>query len=125
MSSAETITIENSKAHFKRLKCCVLVPTYNNSTTFAQVLSDVLRYSDDVLVVNDGSTDHTLEILAAFPSIKLHSYARNRGKGWALREGFKFARSLGYEYAITLDSDGQHYADDLPTMLTALDQHKD
>jgi glycosyltransferase involved in cell wall biosynthesis len=75
-------------------------------------------------VVNDGSTDNTLEILAQFPQIKLHSYPKNQGKGWALRQGFEFARSMGYHYAITLDSDGQHFADDLPTMLDALQNNR-
>lgn len=112
------------KSRFKQLNCCVLIPTYNNSATIAAVLADVLQYSDDVCVVNDGSTDNTLEILAQFPQIKLHSYQQNQGKGWALRQGFDFARSNGYEYAITLDSDGQHFADDLPTMLDALQNNR-
>ena len=96
----------------------------DNSTTIAGVLADVLQYCDDVCVVNDGSTDNTLDILAQFPQIKLHSYPQNQGKGWALRQGFKFARSQGYDYAITLDSDGQHFADDLPTMLNALQDNR-
>jgi glycosyltransferase involved in cell wall biosynthesis len=86
------------------------------------VISSVLQYSNDVCVVNDGSTDETLTILKQFPSIKLRSYEKNRGKGWALRQGFEFARNLGYDYAITIDSDGQHYADDLPVFLAALEQ---
>ena len=111
------------KQKFKELRCCVLIPTYNNSTTIAQVIKDVLEYSDDVCVVNDGSTDNTLEILSHFPQIKLHTYPKNAGKGWALREGFKFAVKNGYDYVITLDSDGQHFADDLPTMLDALEKN--
>jgi glycosyltransferase involved in cell wall biosynthesis len=111
------------KLKFKALRCCVLIPTYNNRTTIAAVLSDVLQYCEDVCVVNDGSTDDTLNILQQFPQIKLHSYSRNVGKGWALRQGFEFARGFGYDYAITLDSDGQHFADDLPVMLDALEHH--
>ncbi len=113
----------NYKQKFRELRCCVLIPTYNNSTTIAQVIKDVLEYSDDVCVVNDGSTDNTLEILAQFPQIKLHTYPKNAGKGWALREGFKFAVKNRYDYVITLDSDGQHFADDLPTMLDALEKN--
>lgn len=112
------------KDRFKQLNCCVLIPTYNNSTTIAGVIADVLQYSDDVCVVNDGSTDNTLDILAQFPSIKLHTYPKNQGKGWALRQGFAFTRQHGYDYAITLDSDGQHFADDLPTMLNALQDNR-
>jgi glycosyltransferase involved in cell wall biosynthesis len=113
---------DSYKAKFKELKCCVLIPTYNNATTIASVISDVLQYSNDVCVVNDGSTDNTLHILKQFPLIKLYSYDKNRGKGWALRQGFKFAGKNGYDYAITIDSDGQHYADDLPVMLKALEE---
>ena len=112
------------KQKFKSLRCCVLVPTYNNSTTIATVLEGVLGYSDDVCVVNDGSTDNTLQILSGFPEIKLHSYPKNVGKGWALRQGFDFARKQGYDYAITIDSDGQHFAEDLPTMLDALEKNR-
>lgn len=108
---------------FKKLRCCVLIPTYNNSATIAQVLKDVFAYCEDVCVVNDGSTDDTLQILAQFPQLKLFSYQKNIGKGWALRKGFEFARQQGYDYAITLDSDGQHFADDLPVMLNALEQN--
>ena len=108
---------------FKELRCCVLIPTYNNSTTIAQVIKDVLQYTDDVCVVNDGSTDTTLDILSQFSQIKLHTYSKNVGKGWALRQGFEFVRNHNYEYAITLDSDGQHFADDLPTMLEALEKN--
>jgi glycosyltransferase involved in cell wall biosynthesis len=114
------IDYEQYKSLFRSLKCCVLVPTYNNEKTLAQVLTDVLQYSDDVCVVNDGSTDSTIEILQQFPQIKLHSYEKNQGKGYALRAGFEFARNNGYDYAITIDSDGQHYADDLPAFLQAL-----
>ncbi len=112
------------KSRFRELRCCVLIPTYNNSTTIAQVITDVLAYTDDVCVVNDGSTDNTLEIVSRFPQVKLHTYPKNTGKGWALRQGFEFARKNNYEYAITLDSDGQHFADDLPTMLDALEKNK-
>jgi glycosyltransferase involved in cell wall biosynthesis len=108
---------------FKELRCCVLIPTYNNSGTIGQVITDVLQYTDDVCVVNDGSTDNTLDILANFPQIKLFAYPKNAGKGWALRKGFEFTRQNGYDYAITLDSDGQHFADDLPTMLDALEKN--
>ena len=116
------IDYDSYKALFKKLKCCVLIPTYNNASTISDVLNDVLQYCDDVCVVNDGSTDNTLLRLKQFPTIKLHSYDKNRGKGWALRQGFDFARKLGYDYAITLDSDGQHYADDLPVFLAALEE---
>ncbi|HEY0656446.1 MAG TPA: glycosyltransferase family 2 protein [Chryseosolibacter sp.] len=105
---------------FKEMKVCVLVPTYNNSGTLATVLRNVLAYTNEIVVVNDGSTDSTATILKEFPEVKVRSYEQNQGKGFALRTGFDFARSLGYDYAITIDSDGQHYADDLAAFTDVL-----
>jgi len=102
---------------FKQRKACVLIPTYNNASSLAGVIEDVSRFTHDIIVVNDGSTDETLSVLEAYPQVQLVSYQKNRGKGWALRKGFAFALDSGYEYAITLDADGQHYASDLPAML--------
>lgn len=106
---------------FTEKKVCVLVPTYNNAGTLEVVLRNLLSYTKDVLVVNDGSTDSTEEILNKVSGIKAKSYSQNQGKGFALRTGFDFARSLGYEYAITIDSDGQHYADDLEQFAATLE----
>lgn len=98
-------------------KICVLIPTYNNAKTLSDVINSVLAYSDHVVVVNDGSTDDTDKILAHFPTIQVVRYADNKGKGWALRQGFQYAVSKGYDYAITIDSDGQHFASDIPLFL--------
>lgn len=103
----------------------IVIPTYNNGGTLAQVLTDVLAYSLPVIVVNDGSTDQTAEVLKSFPGIRVISYPTNRGKGYALNTGLKAAIEGGYRYAITLDSDGQHYADDIPVFLKEIEQHPD
>jgi glycosyltransferase involved in cell wall biosynthesis len=109
---------------FKELKCCVLIPTYNNAGTIASVIRDVIQYTDDVCVIVDGSTDNTIDILKGFDITRVHSYSTNKGKGYALRTGFDFARKQGYDYVITIDSDGQHFASDIPTFIEAL-KHKD
>ena len=108
---------------FEQHKATVLIPTYNNAGSLAAVLRDVLNYTNRVLVVNDGSTDDTLQVLEQFPQVELVSYTQNRGKGFALRTGFAKALELGYDYAITLDADGQHFAKDLPTMLNCIGQY--
>lgn len=108
---------------FKQKKVCVLVPTYNNGQTLKQVLRDVSEYTDQVVVVNDGSTDTTSEILKEFNHLSIINFPSNKGKGYALRMGFKKAVELGYDYAVTIDSDGQHYADDLPVFLKKLEDH--
>lgn len=105
----------------RRLKICVLIPTYNNAGTLRHVVTDVLDYSADVIVINDGSTDNTDEILKEFKDrITVVAYPENRGKGHALKAGFQKAIESGYEYAITIDSDGQHYPEDIPHFVEAI-----
>lgn len=103
---------------------CVLIPTYNNARTLERVLTEVLAQSDDVIVVNDGATDRTSEILAQFSDrVTVVSYSPNRGKGHALRMGFAKARELGFSHALSMDSDGQHFASDIPLFLKAHREH--
>ena len=104
------------------LKCVVVIPTYNNAGTIARVLSDVAGYSDNILVVNDGSTDDTANILSSFSNIRIITYKKNRGKGYALKQALKTAAQTGYDYAITIDADGQHFADDIPAFIDRIEQ---
>lgn len=107
------------------MRCVVLVPTYNNATTLQSVLDRLQPYTSDILVVNDGSTDNTLEILQHYAHpIHIVTYEKNRGKGHALVTGFREAMKLGYDYAITIDSDGQHYPEDLPLFVNKLKEQK-
>src|SRR5664279_2370996 len=94
---------------FERLKVCILVPTFNNAKTLVAVLTDLEPYQPHIIVVNDGSTDNTESILSQFPGIHVVQYSPNLGKGYALRTGFRTAREKGYDYAISIDSDGQHF----------------
>ncbi len=106
----------------KNLNCVVLIPTYNNAGTLLQVIDAVRCYATDIMVVNDGSTDDTAALLAAQPDLHTIGYGRNRGKGYALKIGLREAARLGYAYAITIDSDGQHYADDIAVFVAAAEQ---
>lgn len=101
---------------------CVLIPTYNNAKTLRRVLDGVLVYTEQVIVVNDGSTDTTAEILADYPFITVQHLEKNSGKGKALRKGFEIAKTQGFQYAITIDSDGQHFPNDIPVFIDALQQ---
>jgi len=96
------------------LKVCILIPTYNNARTLKRVIDSVLDHSPYVIIVNDGSTDDTSEILKQYQNLTQIHHPQNAGKGMALRNGFKKALELGYDYAITIDSDGQHFATDIP-----------
>lgn len=108
---------------FRNQQVCVLIPTYNNAATIGKVIDGVLEYTNQIIVVNDGSTDETAEILSRYPEVSVVTYGRNKGKGFALRTGFRHAAERGYRYAISIDSDGQHYPDDLPKFIQALEHH--
>jgi glycosyltransferase involved in cell wall biosynthesis len=106
---------------FERLKVCILVPTFNNAKTLVPLLNDLEPFHPHIIVVNDGSTDETEELLKPFQGINIITYSPNRGKGYALRRGFRTAMELGYEYAISIDSDGQHFPKDIPRFLEKLE----
>ncbi|MGB0402859.1 MAG: DUF2062 domain-containing protein [Salibacteraceae bacterium] len=118
------MTPEESKIELEKLKCCIIVPTYNNENTLNRVIDGSLNYSKNVIVVCDGATDSSIDILKSYGNkIELVSYSPNRGKGYALRTGFKHARKLGFDFAITIDSDGQHYPDDIPNFIEKLKEN--
>ena len=105
-------------------KICVIIPTYNNGQTLSAVIDSVLSQLQDVIVVNDGSTDSTGEILQRYAEkIEIVAYEKNRGKGFALGCGFDRAEQSGYTHAITIDSDGQHDASDLPHFVKAANEN--
>lgn len=106
-------------------KICVLIPTYNNEKTLKRVIDGVLDYTEDIIVVNDGSTDATKEILRSYSQIEVIDLPENKGKGNGLKIGFRKAKELSYNYAITIDSDGQHYPDDIPVFVEALLNEKE
>jgi glycosyltransferase involved in cell wall biosynthesis len=112
------------RSSFKSEHCCVLIPTYNNSATLKNVIENVSLYTDNIIVVNDGSTDSTEEILRSFPGLDVLSYSPNKGKGIALRKGLKYAYNKGFQYAISIDSDGQHFAEDLFKFIEKLKEEK-
>ncbi len=112
---------------YQSTKTCVIIPTYNNEKTVAVVIDKVLKIiqnNTEIIVVNDGSTDSTKKQLQAYKNkVVLIEYAKNVGKGNALRKGFEKAIELGYKHALTIDSDGQHYPEDIPLMMNSLSEN--
>ena len=96
---------------------CVIVPTYNNQKTLKKVLDSILDFTPNIIIVNDGSTDETSEILKQYSQFTQIHHPKNLGKGRALRNGFRKAIEMNFEYAITIDSDGQHFASDIPNFI--------
>lgn len=91
-----------------RSRFITALPVYNEVDTVDAVLDQVLRYSPHVLVVDDGSTDGTRELLSRRGDVQVVRHASNRGYGAALRTAIDFARAHQYGTLVTIDCDGQH-----------------
>ena len=108
------------------LSLTVVVPAYNEEKRVVPFLKELLdfkrqnSYFKELIYVNDGSTDRTLEILEKYkPGIKIVSYAKNQGKGYAVKTGMLAATQ---ETIVFLDTDGSTHADQLPKMVKALEK---
>ena len=106
----------------RQLGIVVIIPTYNNEKTLTTVIEDVLFNVEDIIVVNDGSTDSTPTLLENYPNLHIITHPTNKGKGTALKNGLKQAKAAGYRYAITIDSDGQHFASDIPIFMEEIEK---
>jgi len=92
-------------------KNVIVIPAYNEETTVAQVVRDACRAADRVVVVDDGSRDHT-SVRAREAGALVVRHAVNRGLGGALGTGIAAALKLGADAVVTMDADGQHRAAD-------------
>jgi dolichol-phosphate mannosyltransferase len=102
------------------MRLLTAIPVYNEERHVAAVLKEVRRYSPDILVVNDGSTDRTAELLAQESGLHVVTHPTNRGYGAALRSAFDYALQHGYEVLVTTDCDGQHEPARIPVLLEAI-----
>jgi dolichol-phosphate mannosyltransferase len=96
------------------------IPVYNEERHLEKVLDEVRRYSPEILVVNDGSTDRTAELLARQEGLQVITHPRNRGYGAALISAFDFAVNRDVEVLVTMDCDGQHEPARIPVLLEAI-----
>ncbi len=96
------------------------IPVYNEERHLEHVLHEVRRYSAQILVVNDGSSDRTAELLARQPALHVVTHPQNRGYGAAVTSAFAFALAHGYEILVTMDCDGQHEPARVPVLLEAI-----
>jgi dolichol-phosphate mannosyltransferase len=105
------------------MRILTAIPVYNEERYIEGVLSEVLRHTSEVLVVDDGSTDRTPEILRGFPSIEVVRHERNRGYGAGLKSAFEFTLDRGFDGLVTLDCDGQHEPARIPEIAAPLDRY--
>src|SRR5215471_11653334 len=102
------------------MKTLTAIPVYNEERHLEAVLSEVRRYSPEILVVNDGSTDGTAKMLAAQPDIAVVTHPQNQGYGAALISAFRYALEVGADVLVTMDCDGQHEPARIPVLLEAI-----
>jgi glycosyltransferase involved in cell wall biosynthesis len=95
-------------------KSAVVIPCFNEDATIGSVVTGVKAHVSTVIVVNDGSLDKTAEAAKAADAIVLDNQ-RNLGKGASLRVGWNHALQIGFSWALSLDGDGQHSPDDIPS----------
>src|SRR5687768_7220663 len=102
------------------MRTLTAIPVYNEERHLPNVLQEVRRYSPEILVVNDGSTDRTGELLSQEPGLKVLTHPSNRGYGAALESAFAFTLQHGYDVLVTMDCDGQHEPSRIPVLLEAI-----
>ena len=100
----------------KPMTSVALIPAYNEEAVIGEVVAGTLRQIENVIVVDDGSTDATAD-LAAAAGAEVVRLARNRGKAGAVMAGFAAALARGYEAVVMLDADGQHLPEEIPRVL--------
>ena len=97
----------------------LIIPAYNEEESIAKVLKSLNFPHEDIIVVDDGSSDNTFQILQSF-GVHTIRHKKNMGKGMAQRTAFDFAASKGAEWIITMDADLQHSPDDIPKFLKSI-----
>ncbi len=104
------------------MKVVLVVPLYNHGATVRDVVIKAMAVHDQILVVDDGSTDGGADTLAGLP-VTVVRHERNRGKGEAIMTAAREARRLGATHLVTIDADGQHDPADFPRFRAAVEAH--
>lgn len=103
-------------------RIAVVIPALNEALRIREVVGAALRQCPNVILVDDGSEDGTVEAVADLP-VRVLRHPTRMGKGAGLRDGFAEALRLGFDAVLTMDGDGQHSADDIPRLLAAGNRH--
>ena len=101
------------------MRILIAIPVFNEEKYVSAVLDRVRRYSTDILVIDDGSSDQTPVLLARQP-VEVIRHAENRGYGRSIRDAFRWAQCYGFDWLITMDCDEQHEPESLPAFFEAI-----
>lgn len=103
------------------MRLLIAVPVYNEQKYVGHVLDKIKHFHDEVLVVDDGSTDDTPKLLAQWSDIQLLRHPINRGYGQSLIDAFRYADAKGYDWVLTMDCDEQHEPERIPDFIRAIE----
>jgi len=101
------------------MRTLVAIPVYNEENYVTSVLGRVQQYADNVLVIDDGSTDATPCVLAKHP-VEVIRHAHNRGYGRSLLDAFRWAQVDDFDWVITMDCDEQHEPEAIPRFIETM-----
>lgn len=123
-----TKNLINNDSNAATNNIAVLIPAYNEEKYIDKVLDNCLSQNLDIIVIDDGSTDRTAEIISNFDNktgkkIHLVKHDINKGKGEALKSGFLTALKNNYTGVITIDADGQHKVDEIAGFIEAVNKY--
>lgn len=100
----------------------VAIPSYNEARTIGAIVKDLVGMGLTVLVIDDGSVDHT-EVAALDSGAMVIRHKQNAGKGFSIRQGIKHVlEKTNFEWMIMMDGDGQHHTEDIPELMRAADK---
>lgn len=106
------------------MKVCIIIPVYNEARMIGKIVEEIKARSWDVIVVNDGSTDHSGGIAKEKGAFVI-DHREKQGKGVSLRDGFACALTQGFDGVIAMDGDGQHHIDDIESFMVKARQYPD
>lgn len=113
----------------KNTRIAILVPAYNEEKYIKEVIEKCFKYGLDIIIVDDGSTDSTFEIVKSITAHRDYKiipirHQSNKGKGRTLKTGFKYAIRHNYSGVITIDADGQHDTDEIGSFLECIEKER-
>ena len=116
------ITAPHKDGSETAIRPLIVIPTYNNRATLRSVVEAVSLRRETVLVVNDGSTDESIDTLRGL-SVTILNHSRNQGKGAAILTALEWAERHHFTHIITLDADGQHCPSDVSLFVERIYQN--
>ncbi len=103
----------------EKARVLVGVPALNEEIAIGSIILRLLKYTDRLIVIDDGSTDRTAEI-AELAGATVIKHKKNEGKGTSIKDIFAFARALEVDILVLIDGDGQHNPDEMPLLIDPL-----